>query len=309
MLETAESVFRHVMLKPGDESWLFMTDRLSDFAPLSRMSRLYAAIPGSEALAPGEVEDRVVDPAHSLVRPGQPALQAPADRERRRQDRLDAVETGQLRHARVAVRDGAKRHLVGGVDRAPLDDDRARGEVQDVLPEPEEVLRDQLAGNPPVDDLEAGEPESGRLREPGGETAEAERLAAALGREFGMVVDKGPQRADWSQRPLPPELEAYAAQDVAMLIALQRRLEAALVAAGRLDWVIEECEALVAQEPTHPSAPHPPDPAKAPAPPQPGPAPPSEAGPPVPAQPGAERIEERSICGRGRLVARRAEAR
>ncbi|MBM4154993.1 MAG: 4Fe-4S binding protein [Lentisphaerae bacterium] len=55
MLETAESVFRHVMLKPGDESWLLMTDRLSDFSSPDRMSRLYAAIPGSEALAPGEV--------------------------------------------------------------------------------------------------------------------------------------------------------------------------------------------------------------------------------------------------------------
>ena len=32
-----------------------MTDRLSDFSSPDRMSRLYAAIPGSEALAPGEV--------------------------------------------------------------------------------------------------------------------------------------------------------------------------------------------------------------------------------------------------------------
>jgi predicted membrane-bound spermidine synthase len=78
MLETAESVFRHVMLKPGGESWLFMTDRLSDFSPPTRMSRLYAAIPGSEALAPGE-----------LVRAAFPAGRAEAqiDRYRKAQDR------------------------------------------------------------------------------------------------------------------------------------------------------------------------------------------------------------------------------
>jgi ribonuclease D len=89
-------------------------------------------------------------------------------------------------------------------------------------------------------------------------------LAAALHREFGLTIDKGPQRADWSQRPLPPDLEAYAAQDVSMLIPLHERLRDALTAAGRLDWVIEECEALIAQEPVHPSAPQMPDPSRAP---------------------------------------------
>lgn len=88
-------------------------------------------------------------------------------------------------------------------------------------------------------------------------------LAAVLAREFGMRVDKGPQRADWSQRPLPPALETYAAQDVAMLIPLQRRLEAALAKAGRLNWLIEECDALVVQESSHPASPPPADPAKA----------------------------------------------
>lgn len=89
-------------------------------------------------------------------------------------------------------------------------------------------------------------------------------LAAALGREFGMTIDKGPQRADWSQRPLPSNLEAYAAQDVAMLIPLQRRLREDLAQAGRLDWVIEECDALTAQTHHPPILPAMPDPAKAP---------------------------------------------
>jgi len=55
MLTTAEAVFRHILLKPGDESWLMMTDRLSAFAPPQRMARFFAAIPGSKALAPEEV--------------------------------------------------------------------------------------------------------------------------------------------------------------------------------------------------------------------------------------------------------------
>ena len=89
-------------------------------------------------------------------------------------------------------------------------------------------------------------------------------LAAALHREFDLTIDKGPQRADWSQRPLSPSLEAYAAQDVSMLIPLHERLEAALSRIARLDWVFEECEALIAQEPVHPSASQMPDPSRAP---------------------------------------------
>ncbi len=52
---TAENVFRHVMLQPGDESRWLMTDRLSGFASPMRLARVYAAIPGAERLAPPDV--------------------------------------------------------------------------------------------------------------------------------------------------------------------------------------------------------------------------------------------------------------
>ncbi|MCX7818744.1 MAG: FMN-binding protein [Kiritimatiellae bacterium] len=52
---TAEGVFRHVLLQPGDESRWLMTDRISGFAPPLRLARLYAAIPGAERLAPADV--------------------------------------------------------------------------------------------------------------------------------------------------------------------------------------------------------------------------------------------------------------
>jgi ribonuclease D len=38
-------------------------------------------------------------------------------------------------------------------------------------------------------------------------------LEAVLGREFGVSMDKKYQKKDWSQRPLPPEMLAYAAED------------------------------------------------------------------------------------------------
>jgi ribonuclease D len=69
-------------------------------------------------------------------------------------------------------------------------------------------------------------------------------LAALLGRYFGVQVDKKFQRADWSARPLSPEMLAYAAADTAHLVALRDLLEARLEQAGRLSWAQEEFEQL-----------------------------------------------------------------
>lgn len=55
IVTTAESVFPTAVLQPGDDSRLLMTTRLSGLAPPARLARLFAAIPGSEALAPPEV--------------------------------------------------------------------------------------------------------------------------------------------------------------------------------------------------------------------------------------------------------------
>lgn len=71
-------------------------------------------------------------------------------------------------------------------------------------------------------------------------------LAALLTKRLGVVLDKKFQRADWSERPLSPEMSAYAASDVLHLVELADALRAELLACGRLDWVTQECSRLVA---------------------------------------------------------------
>ncbi len=73
-------------------------------------------------------------------------------------------------------------------------------------------------------------------------------LAAVARDELGVTLTKTNQKDDWSRRPLTPQQEAYALADVLHLVELRDRLEAKLVAAGRLDWMREECEAVAALE-------------------------------------------------------------
>ncbi|MDF1502837.1 HRDC domain-containing protein, partial [Roseisolibacter sp. H3M3-2] len=65
-------------------------------------------------------------------------------------------------------------------------------------------------------------------------------LAALLEREFDVKLDKKHQRADWSMRPLTPDMLDYAAQDTRFLPELRDRLRAQLEKAGRLAWAEEE---------------------------------------------------------------------
>ncbi len=65
-------------------------------------------------------------------------------------------------------------------------------------------------------------------------------LGALLELEFGLGLDKRHQRADWGQRPLSPELVAYAAADTASLIRLAGRLRSRLEEVGRWPWAEEE---------------------------------------------------------------------
>jgi ribonuclease D len=74
-------------------------------------------------------------------------------------------------------------------------------------------------------------------------------LAAVVRDELGIALSKGNQKDDWSRRPLTPEQEAYALADVRHLVALHERLVPRLAAAGRLDWLAEECAAVAALEP------------------------------------------------------------
>lgn len=69
-------------------------------------------------------------------------------------------------------------------------------------------------------------------------------LEAVLLDHFGVHLDKKYQRKDWSIRPLPVEMLAYAAGDVRYLLPLAQRLEEALREKGRQSWVREECERL-----------------------------------------------------------------
>lgn len=70
-------------------------------------------------------------------------------------------------------------------------------------------------------------------------------LAASLKKHFGLQLDKKFQKADWSKRPLSPEMLAYAAMDTAHLIALRDILKAELEQKGRWSWAEEEFELLV----------------------------------------------------------------
>jgi hypothetical protein len=98
------------------------------------------------------------------------------------------------------------------------------------------------------------------------DTAVAARFlgAPALGLEglltqyLGVTAVKSRQKDDWSRRPLSPEQEAYALDDVLHLIPLRERLLEALHAIGRAQWVEEECAGLAAlavpEKPADPDA-------------------------------------------------------
>jgi ribonuclease D len=70
-------------------------------------------------------------------------------------------------------------------------------------------------------------------------------LADLLNEYFGLDLDKGLQKADWSQRPLSPQMLRYAALDVAYLMALRDELAAEIEKRGRTKWAHEEFSRLV----------------------------------------------------------------
>jgi ribonuclease D len=65
-------------------------------------------------------------------------------------------------------------------------------------------------------------------------------LAALLDKYLGIKLAKEHQKGDWSQRPLPPAMLAYAAADTRHLLALRDALERRLRDLGRLPWAAEE---------------------------------------------------------------------
>jgi ribonuclease D len=69
-------------------------------------------------------------------------------------------------------------------------------------------------------------------------------LNAVLKKKYNIQLDKKNQRKDWSKRPLPEDMVAYAAKDVHYLIPLAESLQQELIQKGRLSWVQEECNTL-----------------------------------------------------------------
>jgi ribonuclease D len=69
-------------------------------------------------------------------------------------------------------------------------------------------------------------------------------LEAVLKKKFAIALDKKFQRKDWSRRPLPREMIAYAAEDARYLLPLAQELITELKDRGRFSWVREECEIL-----------------------------------------------------------------
>lgn len=65
-------------------------------------------------------------------------------------------------------------------------------------------------------------------------------LGSMLEAEFGIVLDKRFQRANWGQRPLPAALLAYARLDTHYLIGLRDRLKEELIAANRWELAQED---------------------------------------------------------------------
>lgn len=65
-------------------------------------------------------------------------------------------------------------------------------------------------------------------------------LAALLDRHFNVKLNKTHQRADWSMRPLSPDMLAYAAMDTHYLGELAAKLREELTALGRWEWAVEE---------------------------------------------------------------------
>ena len=67
---------------------------------------------------------------------------------------------------------------------------------------------------------------------------------------LGFHLEKGHSAADWSVRPLRPELLRYAALDVEVLVELRDALAAELAEQGKTEWARQEFDAVLTARPT-----------------------------------------------------------
>ncbi len=71
---------------------------------------------------------------------------------------------------------------------------------------------------------------------------------------LGLSLEKGHGAADWSHRPLPEDWLVYAALDVEVLVELRDVLADLLAEQGKLEWALEEFEAVRTAGPPAPRA-------------------------------------------------------
>ncbi len=73
--------------------------------------------------------------------------------------------------------------------------------------------------------------------------------AKLVGQYLGLEVDKSVQHTDWLKRPLSAQQTDYARADVVHLAEIYPRQRDQLLAAGRLEWVLEDSAWLAANPP------------------------------------------------------------
>ncbi|MER6633491.1 ribonuclease D [Streptomyces sp. NPDC000987] len=77
-------------------------------------------------------------------------------------------------------------------------------------------------------------------------------LGAMVEGVLGFVLEKGHSAVDWSTRPLPEPWLRYAALDVELLVDLRDALEKELDRQGKLEWALQEFDAIAAAPPAEP---------------------------------------------------------
>ncbi|MDC0768610.1 ribonuclease D [Streptomyces sp. HD] len=77
-------------------------------------------------------------------------------------------------------------------------------------------------------------------------------LGAMVESVLGFVLEKGHSAVDWSTRPLPEPWLRYATLDVELLVDLRDALEKELDRQGKLEWALQEFDAIASAPPAEP---------------------------------------------------------
>ncbi|MFF4827402.1 ribonuclease D [Streptomyces sp. NPDC001312] len=77
-------------------------------------------------------------------------------------------------------------------------------------------------------------------------------LGAMVEGVLGFVLEKGHSAVDWSNRPLPEPWLRYAALDVELLVDLRDALDKELDRQGKLEWALQEFDAIASAPPAEP---------------------------------------------------------